>query len=174
MADEPEPQRLNDRGPQPERAKYKDDAEAWRWRLRRFWFRVSLFVLIGPPVVYFGANYQVFGRFTVKSSDFIPIVQKDGIPAVRAIMEYQRDNGPLPPTLDYLCPKYLSEEMIHTEPFKGIENSQFRLWVEGKYTITYDLDSAGGWRLDGPFGSVPIPLPPVTIGPATRSTPPAN
>jgi len=165
MAGDPKPQPLDYRSPAPEKLKYLEDAEARAWRYRRVLFRVGLFVLFAPFTLYFGPNLIKFGKLTYLSpADFVPYVQNSGVPIVRAIKEYQRDTGHFPNQIHDLQPKYLG-----SIPGYGadIENGQFVQWGQFEHMITYDFTPGiEGWTVSGPFAKGPIPLPPVTIGPA--------
>jgi hypothetical protein len=167
MANEPKPQPLNYRGRDPNRIKIPEDPESRRWRYRRILFRIALFVALAPVTFYFGPNMFMFGKLTrLSPADFTQHVQRFGVPTVRAIKEYQRDTGHFPNQIHDLQPKYLGS----VPPWGAdIENGQFILWGNLEHMITYDFTpGAEGWKVNGPFANGPIPLPPVTIGPATQ------
>jgi hypothetical protein len=167
MADEKTPQPLDYRRPPPKAFKAVEDPEATRWRYRRILFRISLFVLLSPFTFYFVPNLIKFGKLThLTPADFIPTVQQFGVPAVRAIKEYQRDTGKFPDEIQDLVPKYLPSGLSRGG---DIENGQFIMWGEFEHAITYDFTPGiEGWTVTGAFTKGRIPLPPVTIGPATQ------
>jgi len=177
MADEspPPPRPLNYRGIQPKRVKYVPTAEDRRWRNRRILLRIAIFLVLFLPIsLYFGPNLIMFGTLTrVSPADFAPLVQSLSISIVRAMKEYQRDAGQLPFQMTDLVPKYLPNapaggQYIFNGWFTQSDDSR-----QYGQNISYDFTPGSeGWEVNGMFLSGPIPLPPVTIGPATQPSPP--
>jgi hypothetical protein len=126
----------------------------------------SLFAVIAFQ---FGPNLINFGKLTRLSVwDFVPIVQQQCVPIVKAAKEYQRDHGHLPNSRDDLIPAYLPNAN-----FPGsIDQTQLWYFTMWNHAITYSFATGNeGWSVSGPFVRGAIPLPPVTIGPAR---PPAS
>ncbi len=167
MDDEPRSQPLDYRGIAP-RYRVPEDAESRCWRLWRILFRVGVILLLMPVTFYLGPNLINFGKLTSLSpADFVAEVQGTCVPTVRAMKEYQIDTGHLPSAMEDLVPKYLAS--LSERQF--IDDGSFKqLAFRGmNHMITYDFTtSAEGWSVYGPFARGPIPLPPVTIAPATR------
>jgi hypothetical protein len=166
MDQTPKPQPLDYRRPPAERL-IPEDPQARVWRYRRLFFRIGLFVLFTPFIFYFGPNLINFGKLTgLAPADFVPEVQRYAVPEVRAIKEYQRDTGHFPSSMSDLEPKY------HRELFgRGDIDNSGKYYCFGKYgqLITYDFTPGSeGWSVEGSLTSGRIPLPPVTIGPATQ------
>lgn len=133
----------------------------WGWRLIYYLALLALFAVIAFQ---FGPNLINFGKLTRLSVvDFVPIVQQQCVPIVKAAKEYQRDHGHLPNSREDLVPTYLP-----TANFPGsIDQSQFQYFSMWNHMITCDFTPGiEGWSISGPFVRGPIPLPPVTIGPA--------
>jgi hypothetical protein len=143
------------------------------WIYRRILFRVGLYVLISPFALYFGPNLMMFGKLTrLSAADFVPYVERECVPTVRAIKEYQQDNCHLPDNVSDLVPKYLPVTPSATQ---SIENGQFRDWDNQQlnHEIHYNfIHGSEEWEVTGYFVNGPIPVPPVTIGPATLPAPP--
>jgi hypothetical protein len=171
MAEESTPQPLNYRGFQPKRVKYTPTAQEIIWRNRRILLRLGIFVVVFAPVaLYFGPNLIMFGTLRrVSPADFATLVQPLSVSIVWAMKEYQRDTGQLPPQMTDLVPKYL--QTAHT-PSQSIIDGRFTQSDDMRQygqVITYDFTPGSeGWKVDGTFLSGPIPLPPVTIGPAAQ------
>jgi hypothetical protein len=168
MADGSKPQPLDYRGPTPKRVKVPEDPESRRWRYRRMLFRIGLFVLLAPVALYFGPNLIMFGKLTRRSpADFVPVVQRECAPTVRAMKEYRRDTGHLPQDIQDLVPKYLAsvpwgQEIDQSGGFLQITRQE-------SHYITYDFTPGReAWTVHGYFANGAIPLPPVVIGQATQ------
>jgi len=149
-----------------------EDDEARRWRYRRYLLRLGLVALGMPIAFYFGPNWILFGKLTRLSvEDFVPIVQQEGVPIVRAMKEYERDTGRLPATLEDLQPRYLPAGFGN---HRCISNGYFHLGTRD-HEVEYEFKpGVEGWWVIGPFVSGAIPVPPVTIGPATRPISPVR
>lgn len=176
MADEPKLLPLNYYGPTPNGWKYQDFPGAGLWRLRRNLFRLGLFVVLAPIIFYFAKNLMMFHKLTpLTPADYVPLVQRLGVPTVRAMKQYQRDTGSLPDDLRALVPKYLAAEPPQCGPdynYITIARGQLLIYPFGIQTIMYDFTpDTEGWSTSGPFVTGPIPLPPVTIGAGMQPTP---
>jgi hypothetical protein len=166
MPDDPKLVPLDYRG---KRIPVPESLEAIRWRLRRIAFRAAVILLLTPITFYFGPNMILFGKLTwLTPADFVLTVQRDCVPTVRAMKEYQRDFGHLPEKMEDLVPKYLrafpdGNQLVTNGSFAQFEGP-------GHQMITYEFGPGReGWSVLGGYTRGPIPLPPVTIGPATRS-----
>ncbi len=167
------PEPLNYRGPPPRRIRVPEDAEAKRWRYGRLLFRVALVALGAEFAFDLGPNWFTFGQLTRPTpAYFVEIAETQGVPVVRAMKEYQRDTGRLPNGLGDLEPKYLPPDTW----FRGfVGGAHFALLTTANHWVIYDFTpGAEGWRVEGPIANGPIPLPPVTIGPATRPVAPGK
>ena len=99
-------------------------------------------------------------------ADFVETVEKSCVPTVRAMKEYQHDTGQLPDSMDDLVPKYLASRPNGQDISKG----HFMQIVSrgAVHFITYDFNPGSeAWEISGPWFSGVIPVPPVTIAPAT-------
>jgi len=154
----------------PKLVKQPQTPESIRWRWYRVWYRVGLAGLFASIAFYFGPNEIMFDKLTrLTPADLVPIIQRDCVPEVRAMKQYQRDTGNLPDSIDDLTPKYLP-----AGPNRGgIANGQYKYidwqWYE---TINYDFTPGSeGWYASGHFVSGRIPLPPVKLGPVAKQGP---
>ena len=138
-----------------------------QWGRQRILYRGFLVAVFCSITFYFGLNYFMFGKFTsLNPSDFISVVNKECLPIVRAMREYERDYGQRPDDLRKLVPKYLSEEPMGDIRYGRYESIP---WFLGHHGIAYDFDPAHeGWRVHGEYANGPIPLPPVPQLPSTR------
>ncbi len=143
-----------------------DDSRSGVWQRRRLLYYNGLCMLLAATAFYFGPNVILFQKLTALSPrDFVPEVQKDCVPVVRAIKLYARDNGQLPKDVTELVPKYLAAPApVPTM----IWNGELRWYVQYHECITYDFTPGREqWRLYGELASGPIPVPPVTMPPAS-------
>lgn len=145
-----------------------DKSEERLWHFWRIILRFGIYAVIAPLAVYFVPNLITFGQWKRPTpADFVPTVEAVCIPTVRAMKEYQRDNGHLPNTIDELVPKYLST-MPSWGQFIGPNHWYVDYEVMGQ-TIMYQFSSdSEGWSVMGRYVNGPIPLPRVTIGPSTE------
>src|SRR5947209_4349819 len=82
--------------------------EATQWRQRRRAFFAVRCVLFAAIAFWFGPNLIMFGKLTwLSPADFVPAVQRDCVPVVRAMKAYERDHGHRPEELEELVPSYL-------------------------------------------------------------------
>ncbi len=165
---------LNYRGipPQPDRS--WDTPEYRRWRRWRGLFRVGVVLAMTPVAFYFGPNLINYGKLTsLTPADFVQRVERLDVPTVRAMKEFERDTGHLPDSEDDLVPKYLASIPNDQHVSQGyFTDLDFR---GVPHFITYDFTpGAEAWRVDGPDLKGLIPVPPVTIGPGTRSIAPTT
>jgi hypothetical protein len=97
------------------------DAEYWRWFAIRLAYRLGLAALFCVVAFDRGPNLFNFGKLTPPTpQDFVNMVQRDGVPPLRAILAYQRDKGALPASLNDLVPRYLPSEPHNVEFVAGI------------------------------------------------------
>jgi len=159
---------LDYRGPSPPRPKFQETPEGRRWRYRRILYRVALLPFFACIAFYFGPNEINFGKLTsLTPDDFIPTVQKDFVPVIRAIKEYQRDHGSLPNQVADVIPQY---GPLHSLPMENIENKHFYALTRWNHIVTYDFTPGSeGWQVSGPLVNGPIHLGPVTLGPSTQT-----
>lgn len=146
-----------------------------RWRRRRMVYYAGLGAFFAAVALYVGPNLMLFGKPTwITPADFVPVVEEQCVPIVRAMKEYQRDHGRLPERGEDLFPDYHtpddpSRQVVKASVWKG----QFNYWSAYNHTITYDFDPPSeGWSVSGAYTQGRIPVPPVKIhgtrSPATR------
>jgi hypothetical protein len=98
--------------------------------------------------------------------DFVPIVQRDCVPIVRAMKEYQRDHGSYPDDVAQLVPQYLPGNPEHPGFHPMIGKGYFGVLSLNSQLIEYDCGSEEeAWRIIGGYVSGRMPLPPVTLDP---------
>jgi hypothetical protein len=164
----------------PPRKEYKSGVDKWVERLtppadpemRSWWFgrvgyRVVLSLICLAIAFYFGPNLIQFGRLTKpKMADYIPIVERTGVPFVKAIKLFKLDHGRYPKNETELIPNYLRETSAGFTTLDGevVGFIGYDEWVHYNFT-----PGAEGWDLSGPYFNGRMPLPPVTIGPTDRS-----
>ncbi|HEX4124969.1 MAG TPA: hypothetical protein VHY37_09615 [Tepidisphaeraceae bacterium] len=170
MPDPDNPLPLDYRRPPDGRRRYVESPEEKRWRHYRLLFRLGLFAVIAPGIVYCLPHYLLFGKLgPLRLADFVPLVQGDPTKTVIAIKEYQRDTGNLPNSIQDLEPKYLPKG---DQYFGEMYGGQYGYICDRRYyphMITYDFTSgAGHWGVHGPIVNGAIPLPPVTLSPPTH------
>jgi len=136
------------------------------------WFCVLAFWL-GPRLILF---HSLRG---MEPADFIPIVQKYCVPAVREIKIYQRDHGRMPDSEQDLSPAFNNHHGNDPAGF-GVNmldrRGGYSYLAIGmyKHEVEYDFTPGHeGWTVHGAFANGPIPLPPVVLDPLdTASTKP--
>ncbi len=163
------PQKLEYMGPTRAPAKYEPDSEEIRWQRQRIALRTVLVVAVFAGVFFFARNFFLYGKFTpLTAADYIPDVQRQGVPIVRAMKRYQRDTGQLPKKGEDLVPKYL-QTWSHTHSGPGglptIWNGEFSLnMFRFHEQVRYDFTPGSeGWLINGPVVRGRIPLPPVIV-----------
>jgi hypothetical protein len=164
MPEQPQPPPLDYFGPTPRKAALVYDAECRRWQAIRRLYRVGLSVLIGAIAIPVFTNLIKFGKPTpLSAADFLPIIQTECVPVVRAIKQYQQDTGNLPDDINKLVPQYLAS----IPKMADMRYTTFIDWVSPHsltHCVIYDFDPATeGWTVKGPFVNGPIPLPKVTL-----------
>jgi len=125
----------------------------------------GIFWVIG---VQFGPNLVNFRNLTGPTpADFKDDVEKHCVAVVRAMKEFERDQGRLPTNPREIVPKYLTEEVGWTSVWQGgfSHRSKWNQYIV--YNFNHENE---GWYVHGVFASGRIPLPPVKLGPATRPT----
>jgi hypothetical protein len=145
------------------------DPQMRKWWVRRACYYIGVFVMFLIGAFYVGPNELLLGKIMYpyqSLADYVPEVEKECVPVVRAVKEYQRDHGRLPADLSDVGPRQW--------PFAGsygyMLGDQFIL-LKGDHRIYYDFTPGSeGWRVFlGPIEG-PIPAPIVTVGPATGPT----
>ena len=143
-------------------------------RLRSKWFylQAGYYALLGlffwVIAIQFGPNLVNF--HSLRRPD--PIVFKQDVemrcvPVVRAMKEFERDQGRLPNDLSELTPKYLKE----SEVWPGVWRGRFTYRGKWNEQIVYDFTPGNeGWYVRGVFVNGRIPLPPVKLPPLTQPT----
>jgi hypothetical protein len=131
---------------------------------------IGWFYLIG---FWLGPNKINFGKFEgLTPADFVPIVEKYCVPAVRQIKIYQRDHGHLPAGEGDMRSLFGPTNGNNDDP--GVHrlnrDGQYEYWGPNrpmfKHTIVYDFTPGHeGWSVHGLFANGIIPLPPVTVEP---------
>lgn len=142
------------------------NTDAARWRRRRRILRFGLVVWFGC-VVYFGRNIFLFHRLgPITAADFAADVQRNMVPVVRAMKEYERANGQLPSSCFDLYGNNPTQQQIRYS--HGVGDGGYD--CEAEYgVVNYDFSpDREGWYVRGPFANGRIPLPRVTIDAATR------
>ncbi len=152
--------------PSPHRLKFVEDDEGRRWRYRRILYCAGLGFWFIAIAFYFGPNVINFGKLTrLSPDDFVGIVQRDCVPTVRAMKEYQRDHGKLPTQNEDLAPRYLPEA---PKGFISMERGHFQCLTMWNHFVIYDFTpGAEGWSVRGPFANGQIRAPLVTPESAT-------
>lgn len=144
------------------------------WRVAYYFALLGWFCLIA---FWAGPNVWLFGRVRgMRESDFHTAVNRGYVPAVRAVMEYQRDFGTLPPRPWDAKTAYFGRESQVGWGGGSIVNGVLSDYSSYGQFIEYDFNrSDAPWSSRGRFYSGPINLPPVTLdtpfNPTTRPTP---
>lgn len=145
-----------------------NDPESRRWRFLRGLLRVGIYLLFVPVAVYFLPNLLTFGKLTRRTlSDFIPVVQSQDVPIVRAIKQYKRDTGHWPQTVKKLIPKYITVSTRQQWNVNIIPDWQV-VWFYNQLdeSVQYNLDPLHeGWLVKGYFVNGPLPVPLVNLSP---------
>jgi len=147
-------------------------------RLRSRWFYLkaayylSLVLLFCAIAFKFGSNYFFFGKLSDPApADYVADVEQRGVPVVRAMKEFQRDYGRLPNDMKELIPKYLPDQSHGSVQLYGVWAGRFEYIASWHQRIWYDFTPGDEhWEISGSFVRGRIPLPPVTMRPATRPT----
>jgi hypothetical protein len=136
------------------------------YQLGYLFFLVLLFWVIGWQL---GPNLFNFGKLTRPTpAEFVEQVEKDCVPIVRAMKEFERDRGRLPNDMRELVPKYLPSD--RDTYLLTVWNGGFRFRGKWDQAIIYDFTPGReGWYVFGGFTNGKIPLPPVKL-PATQPT----
>jgi hypothetical protein len=152
-----------------------DDApDTTRW-VRRMLFRGALACWFSALAFWFGPNVILFHKLTRPSpDDFVPVVEKYCVPAVRAIKLYQRDHGQMPPSIDALGPPFSSHRSDGPgyHMIDAVRPYTYTAFGSFHHTIYYDFTPGHeGWTIHGAFANGPIPVPPVTLEPVPTTSP---
>lgn len=138
-----------------------------KWFYRQLAYYLLLALLFSAIAFAWGPNIIQFGKLTQPTpADFKEHVENYCVPVVRAMKEFERDNGRLPNDAHELVPKYLAQVGMN-DVFQGTYNHRGK-WVE---LIVYDfrLETEGWyWRRREVYRRIPVP--PVKLGPSTRAT----
>jgi hypothetical protein len=148
---------------------------------RRRFYRVMLnvalagwFYVIG---FWLGPNELTFHKLEgMTTADFAPIVEKYCVPAVREIKIYRRDHGHLPESEGDMWSLFGNQNDHGPGVHRLNRDGGYEYWGPGevmfKHTIIYDFTSGHeGWAVEGPYANGPIPVPQVTLEPATEPAP---
>lgn len=138
--------------------------ELRKWWARRQGYRVMLLAVFVMIAWYVGPNEINFRKPTpLNAADFVPVVESQCVPVVRAMKQYQRDHGKLPGDTDDLVPKYLSA--AEEKQFRGeVENGRFVYFGQWNHLIEYSFAPGNEhWSVHGPVVNGVIPTPPVTL-----------
>jgi hypothetical protein len=141
-----------------------------RWFYQQLAYYLALTALF-LAIVFPLSNYLLFNKVSRPTAvDFVSEVENYCVPVVRAMEEFQRDNGRLPNGMDELVPKYLPDQS-HQPVQPVVDQGEFRHYGRDHHTIWYDFTPGSeGWKIRGPYVNGQIPLPPVKVGPSTRPT----
>ena len=144
-------------------------------RLRSRWFYQQLAYYLGLTgfflAIFFPLrNYFLFDKVSRPTAvDFVPEVESYCLPVVRAMKEFQRDNGRRPNGMEELVPRYLPDQSHEAVQLHGVDQGEFRHYAHDHHTIWYDFTPGSeGWTISGPYVNGRIPLPPVKAGPKTK------
>jgi hypothetical protein len=142
-------------------------AEERRWRLYRYALITGLLLYAAFIAFYIGPHEILFGKTTTLSpADFVPVVEQQGIPFLRAVLAYQRDHGTLPANHRDLIPAYLPDSPTTARGF--VDRGHINILTIWNHGLTYDLTSPHPqWRVHGPFANGIIPLPSTVVTPTT-------
>jgi hypothetical protein len=144
-----------------------------RLRSRWFYLQAGYYILLWGWLVgiaiWFGPNLFNFGRLTRPTpAEYVEQVQRECVPIVRAIKEFQRDNGRFPQKSEELVPKYLKKE---PEYYNCVTNGNFSYCGKWYQAIVYDFRAGReGWYVYGQFTNGKIPVEPVKLA----ATPPTT
>ena len=136
------------------------------WLARNRLLKLGLFVWFAV-VVWFGPNYFLFGKLTrLNPDDFVPVVQKYCVPAVRAMKIYQRSHGQLPADNSDLGTAFDPHKDggpgIHQIEANGYSYMTFGIYMG--HMVEYDFTPGReGWSVSGAFANGPVPVPPVIL-----------
>jgi hypothetical protein len=144
----------------------------WRWLGFRIFFRIALAGLFWLIAFHIGPNEILFGRLTAPSMPyFVPIIERECVPVVRAVKEYERDHGAMPVKLDDLVPRYLSKVPNPTgHYFASGSDASYLVNLTGE-NVEWNLTSVGEtWEIYGWFATGVPPIRPVLISPPAVPT----
>ena len=122
----------------------------------------------GAVAFYLGPNFILFRKLTwITPADFVPVVTRYCVPAVRAAKEYRRDHGGWPDSKSDLTPYGLKEGGYWGD--LSSDEYSFLCWGLYNHTITYNLAGPDEhWEVRGNLTCGRIPAPPVVISPGSR------
>jgi hypothetical protein len=141
------------------------DPELKGWWLRRVFYYlvvVAAFIIMAFSVI---PNEMNFGMLHKPiPADFVPLVETECAPIVKAMKEFQRDHGRMPTDERELAPDYLPDVKFPGSARQGT----FEYYTKWNHMISYNFTPGGeGWSIIGPFANGTIPAPLVTISPST-------
>ena len=148
-----------------------DEQYLKRWRRRRLAYHACLTAFCAAVAFYVGPNLFMFGQPTwITPAWFVPVVEQQCVPVVRAMKEFQRDHGRLPARGEELIPDYHPPDHPSVQRVAvSVRDGKFEWWSEYNHIIAYDFDPASeGWSVRGVYTRGRIPVSPVKINPATR------
>lgn len=148
-----------------------------KWTARRVAYYFALLGWFCLIAFWAGPNVWLFGRVTgMRESDLHAGAKRSVVPAIRAVLEYQRDFGVLPDNSWDAKVVYFGSDAQVGWGGEYIRNGV--LSDRGLYNqnIYYDFGRADApWSSQGIFYNGPINLPPVTLDtpfePTTRPAP---
>jgi hypothetical protein len=147
-----------------------------KWTAKRVAYYFALLGWFCLIAFWAGPNVWLFGRVTgMRESDLHENVKQRFVPAIRAVLEYQRDFGALPDNSWNAKVVYFGK---YTQVGWGGEHIRNGVLSDyGRYNqcISYDFSHPEApWTTWGAFYNGPINLPPVTLDtpfePTTRPT----
>ncbi len=172
MPNEGEPPILSYRGPQSAPEPIVPGPLPPEWVSQRFLYRALITMLTCAVVFPVSLNLFRFGSlFSPTLADYVPDVEKDGVPVIKAMKAFERDNGRWPEDDTELVPKYLKASPTSKKYMIQAYGNRFTMipWRGGKLTITYDFTSGQeGWNIENYFVNGRIPSPPVPPAPASQ------
>lgn len=142
------------------------DPELRRWWWRRLTYRAILFGLFALTAFYFGPNLIEFGKLTrPTAADFVPEVERGGVPLVKAVKLYRLDHGRFPKDESDLIPDYLPAQIGGFMALDGIVIG----FVGHSERVEYRCyPGEEGWWLSGPWLNGRLPLGLVTVDQSMR------
>ena len=152
----------------------------WRgWWGRRVLYYLSVIGLFLMIAFYVGPHEFLFGTVMYpfhSTGDFVPVVEKECMPIIRAMQAYSRDKGRLPDYAGELVPEYLPPGSYPAELFtydSGGAFPEFK-FVKGDHLLSYDFTPGSElWSVSGPVVNGTIHVPP-SLMPAAPSTQPTT
>ncbi len=147
------------------------------WTAKRVAYYVALLGWFSLIAFWAGPNVWLFGRVTgMRESDLHEQVNRLYVPLVRAMLEYQKDFGALPPNTRTATKPYFGENVLLTGGSGYVQNGVLIARdYKWHHTIRYNFnDTRSPWSAQGGYYNGPIWRPPVNFetpfAPTTRPT----